>query len=382
MHKNLKKTYFLGFLISIAIALVSYINSSFLEQFINKKYEGLLFACASIITIIFMLLMPKALNIFGNRKTILFLSSGIFFALFGLANTQNTQIAILSFLTFFSFQNLVIMNLDIFIEDFSKNKNIGKWRGLYLTISNMGWVLSQIISGQIIEKYSFRGIYTLSSIFVLFFFFILLFSLKDFKDPQYQKMNLLKSVKRFSQKINLKNIYFINFILKFFYAWMVIYTPIYLHENLNVSWETIGFIFAIMLTPFVFLSFPMGRLSDKIGEKEMLILGFSIIIVSTFFIPFLTGSKIYLLILVLFATRVGASIIETMSESYFFKNIKEEDTDELSFFRTNTPLAYVIAPIIATAILFIIPEFKYIFWVLALILLSGLFTSLKLKDTN
>lgn len=382
MNKNLKISYLLGFLVSISIALVSYINSSFLSQFIDKKYEGLIFALASLVTIIAISKITKILSFWGNRHTTTILGFVTFFSLVLLPNTNKSFIAIVSFLTFFVSYNLIVMNLDIFIEDFSKGKNIGKLRGLYLTIANSGWVLAQLVSGKVLEDYSFKGIYLLSSSFILIFLFIIILNLKDFKDTEYKQFSFLKTVALFIKNKDLGNIYLINFILKIFFSWMVIYTPIYLHQNLNLPWDTIGIIFAFMLTPFVFLSFPLGKLSDKIGEKEMLILGFIIMSLSTLFIPFLTKENILLISFVLFLTRIGAATVEIMSESYFFKKIKEENTDELSFFRTNTPLAYIIGPIIATIIIFILPDFKYIFLILSTILLLGVFVSLKLKDTN
>ena len=102
-----------------------------------------------------------------------------------------------------------------------------------------------------------------SVIFILF--------LKDFKDPKYVKMSMFKTLKTFLKNKGLKKVYLINLILKFFYAWMIIYTPIYLHEYMNLGWDKIGIVFTIMLIPFVILQYPMGKISDKIGEKKLLI---------------------------------------------------------------------------------------------------------------
>ena len=59
---------------------------------------------------------------------------------------------------------------------------------------------------------------------------------------------------------------------------MIIYTTLYLHDTMKFSWQSIGSIYAFMLLPFVLLSlsYPLGRLSDKIGEKKILIIGFII----------------------------------------------------------------------------------------------------------
>ena len=163
---------------------------------------------------------------------------------------------------------------------------------------------------------------------------------------------------------------------------MIIYTPIYLNEYLHFGWGQIGIIFTIMLIPFVLVDFPLGRLSDKMGEKKILIWGFIIGAVSTLLIPLITKTDLWIWALILFGTRTGAAVIEVMSESYFFKIISEENADAISFFRNNYPLAYVIAPLLAIPTLLLVPSFKYLFYILGAILLFGLFISIRLKDVK
>ena len=162
---------------------------------------------------------------------------------------------------------------------------------------------------------------------------------------------------------------------------MVIYTPIYLNKNMNFTWDKIGIIFTIMLLPFVLLQLPLGRLSDKIGEKKLLKLGFIIIIISTITLTFINSKNILIWGLILFATRVGASIIEVMNESYFFKQITARDANIISFFRNASPTAYIIAPLIATPFLLFFP-FKFIFIFLGIIMTLGIYLSFTLKDTK
>ena len=135
-----------------------------------------------------------------------------------------------------------------------------------------------------------------------------------------------------------------------------------------------------MLLPFVFLEFPLGKLSDKIGEKKILIGGSFIIALATLAIPLITKPKLWLWAIVLFTTRIGAATVEVMSEVYFFKIAKEENADMISFFRNTMPLSYIIAPLFAIPVLFFVPSFKYLFFILGTIMLCGFLTSLRLKD--
>lgn len=380
MKHNRNIVYIAGFLFSIPIALTSYINSSFLENYLNEYYISILYAIASIATIYCLGKMPKILTKIGNRKATMYISLGIFLSLIILAFINKAPFAIGAFILYFIGTNLVIATLDIFVEDFSKNSSIGKFRGIYLTIINSAWVIAQTISGSIIAKSSFKGIYLLSALFMVLVAIIFNSFLHNFIDPKYKKVPVLKTLKLFMHNKNISKIYLINLILKFFFAWMIIYTPIYLNQYLNFRWEEIGIIFSIMLLPFVILSFPLGKLSDKMGEKRMLSIGFLITALFTLMIPAIKEPTFLIWTGVLFMTRVGAATIEIMSESYFFKEITEENADMISFFRNTNPLSFIVAPLFAIPILLFVPSFEYLFYVLAIILLCGLMITLRLKD--
>lgn len=380
--KNKIIIYLIGFLFTIPLALTSYINSSLLEEYINKNYIGLVYSFASIITIIGILEMPKLLTRIGNRKASLLFSIITFISLTILSFGKNIFLILPGFIIYFIFTNFLIATLDIFIEETSSVHNIGKTRGLYLSIINTGWVLSQIISGSIIEKSSFLGIYLFSALFMILVIFILSNNLYNFIDPRYKKVFIKKTISIFLKNKNLLRIYLINLILKFFYSWMIIYTTLYLHENIGFNWAQIGTIYTFMLLPFVLLSYPLGKISDKIGEKKFLIYGFLFSIISTFFIPFINVKIIYIFALILFTTRIGAAIVEVMSESYFFKLINRNDVDEIAFFRTTSPISFIIGPSLATISLIFIPDFSYLFYILTAILLIGLILSLRLKDVK
>ena len=379
---NRKLIYLTGFLFSIPVALVSYINSSFLETYVGKNYVGMIYVAASIATVLCLLQMPRILNRLGNRLTVLLSYSSVFLSFILLAFSQNAYTAIPAFMLLFVSINFVIASLDIFVEDYSKKSAIGALRGFYLTVINLAWVIAQIVSGSVINQSSFSGIYLLSAGFIILAMFVFIFFLRYFEDPNYEKVSIFKTVGSFIKNKDLSKIYLSNLILQFFYAWMVIYTPIYLHESMGFGWDRIGIIFSIMLLPFVILDFPLGKLSDRIGEKKMLIIGFSIIIASVAAIPLIRESTLLVWAAILFATRVGAATIETMNESYFFKTINEEKADEISFFRNAPSVSYIIAPLVATIVLFLVPSFEYLFFVLSAVLLFGLFVVLRLKDVR
>ena len=162
---------------------------------------------------------------------------------------------------------------------------------------------------------------------------------------------------------------------------MVIYTPIYLHKYIGLDWQTIGLIFTIMLLPFVFFQLPLGILADKkFGEKEILNIAIVILGITTITLSFITTNTVWVWATLLFITRIGASSINIMSETYFFKKVDAKDSDIISFFRMAKPIAYIFGPTLASLTIFLI-DFRYIFLVLGIIMLTGLRYSLTIEDT-
>jgi MFS family permease len=165
---------------------------------------------------------------------------------------------------------------------------------------------------------------------------------------------------------------------------MVIYIPIYLHNYIGLPYNVIvGMIIPIALIPFPLFEIFLGRIADKYwGEKEILITGFIIAGFGVMLIPFITSTLWWVWAITLFITRIGASFIELMSESYFYKHVDSRDVSLMSAFRMLRPLSYIFGTIVATAALAILPEFRDLFFVLGIFLLAGVHFSSGLVDTK
>ena len=151
---------------------------------------------------------------------------------------------------------------------------------------------------------------------------------------------------------------------------------------MGFDWELIGEILFVGLMAYVFLEYAIGVIADKwLGEKEMMALGFLIMTIATSWFTFLTPSEIGLWMVAMFMTRVGASLIETTTESYFFKHTNGKDTALISFFRITRPLSIVIGALLGSLVLSFL-EMELLFIVLALLMLPGFFFTMMLKDTK
>lgn len=385
MHlKKINRMYILSFLFTLHIALSAYVNSIFLSNYISEKYVGILYTISSVTTLILLLKSSNILKSFGNKKLTLYLLLINMLSLTGMIASTNPYIIATSFVLFVSTNTQILFCIDIFIEHFGNKKTVGKNRGLYLMIINLAWISSPLLVSMFIKNEGgYRIIYLISFIATIIMTIGLFFSIKKFKDKSYEKTPFIETYKYLKTNHHMLMITIINFILQFFYAWMVVYTPIYLFKHIGFGWSELGIIFTIMLSPFVIFGLPIGILIDKyhMSKRILLYIGFIIISISTLLISIMTTKSIILWAIILFMTRVGASIIETTSEIYFFTHIKEEETFLLSVFRDMMPIAYIIAPLIATLVFIYLP-FNYLFIVLSIILISGLYYIPHLKQND
>ena len=382
MKNDQKIIYFTGFLFSIPIALMSYANSSFLAIFIGQKTVGLIYILGSIFSLLMLILVPEIFRKLGGYKFLLITITLDALSVLLFAFSRNALSAVIAFVIGFSLNTLIFFALDEFLKIFSKESTTGEIRGTYLTVCNLAWVVAQFGSATILGNFSFKIIFTVAFFIMVSSLILIIFGLKNIPEPKYDKSRILNFIKKFGENKNLLTIYGINLLLQLFYAWMIIYIPIYLYSYLNFDWKQISLIFAIMLLPFIFVQFPLGEYSDKIGERKILMFGFFVTSVATISLFFIHKPILWIWALLLFITRIGAASIEVMSDSYFFKHIKSENEEFIGIYRSANPISYIIGPLIAFLILIYIPKYNFIFPILGVLMLYGVYLSSTIRRSD
>jgi predicted MFS family arabinose efflux permease len=384
--RNFGALYTALMLLSLHWAVVLYINSSYLEQFVSSKTVGLLYMGSSLLTIIFFLAASRMLSVVGNYPLTLGLTILECAVLFGMAGADSPTLAVVLFVIHQAVVPLILFGIDVFMEEMvgdDENATGGK-RGILLTIMNITTALAALGAGFLIGEGvpQFSLAYSASALLLTPFIFLLMRHFKTFKDPQYPNFELIAGFKHFWKKRDVRNVFFSHFTLQLFFAWMVIYTPIYLATEMGFNWEEIGQILFVGLMAYVLLEYVVGVAADKwFGEKEMMAFGFVIIAVSCSSFVFLDEASIAWWMLAMFMTRVGASLVEATTESYFFKHTEGKDTNLISFFRLTRPLSIVVGALLGSIALSIV-SFELMFILLALLMLPGLFYTMALKDTR
>ncbi len=368
--------------INLHYALIIYLNSSYLSNFFSEGQVSALYIIGSALETVMLLNASKILEKIGNFKFIVYVTTIEFLSTLGLALSSAPFLDALFFLCHVMSISLIVLNMDVFLESASKNENeTGEIRATYLTMAAIVFVIAPALLAVIVLENIYSYVYLASAIFILPLYFLIK-KLKKIETKKIDHIKIKETVYEYLKNSDLYNIFISQFLLQFFFAFMIVYTPIYLSKYMGFSWTEIGFIFSIMLVPFVIFEVPVGELADtKYGEKEFLTIGFIVMGLSTLFISFITAKLFWMWAVVLFITRIGASVVETSTESYFFKKVNQEKTGVISLFRAARPISFIFAPILVTLSLQFIP-FQYLFIIIGSIMIVGSHYSLALSDTR
>ncbi len=382
-NRGLNNVYVANAFFSIHTYILLYINSSFLTEVVGEKILGLLYSIGAFANILLMIQAPRLVARMGIRKFALTVIVADALGIIGMVVSHNPMWIGGFFILHQATVLLMVYTLDLFLERATQDEiYTGRIRSIFLTISNVILVGSPLVAGMIVtQSGSFIPVYFASLVFTIPLFFLIAIDLPK-NGIGDKHVRVWESLKKVCSTENLRGIMLVRLVLDCFYAWMVIYMAIYLNSHIGFAWNEIGILFAIMLLPFVFFELPLGTLSDShANEKEIIIIGFGIMAVSTAFIPLLTEPLFLQWAVLLFATRVGASFVEIGTESYFFKHVNARDSGTVSLFRLTRPLAYVLAPIAAVGI-FAFTSLGSSFFILAFVAVLGLVPALLISENT
>lgn len=386
-QKNL--IYLLIFLFTLHFTPATYMESSFLESLVGSNKVGLIFAVASVMTIISLAIVRKAIKKVGNYRTFLqaliveFVSLSILsLCLFVEYNTFWISVFIIAFMTGFVARSIAFFNFDIFTEHLSNDNEAGSVRGTFLTSLNFAFVIGPLLSGMIVTSNNEIGkVFALGVLLLVPVIHITMKYFKSYRDIEYKDYEFFGTLFYILRTADLRRIFVCNFLLFLFYSWMIIYTPIYLHDTIGFNLGEVSIIIGIGLIPFLLLQLYLGKIADtKYGEKEILTAGLIITGIATMIMTFFSMKIFIVWAGILFLTRIGASMIESMVETYLFKKVNDKNLDIISLYRATRPTAYIIGPLLAS-ILLVFLEIKFLFLILGIIMVFGTLFSLKIKDT-
>jgi len=385
-HINFGLIYVLSIVFTFHGLLVAYSNSTFMEQFASPAAIGALYTIASSLAVFSFLFISRVLRKIGNVRLTIYLALAEIASLITLGLTDSSGTAIVAFVAFMTLNPLIYLSIDIFSESIigDNEGSTGSKRGLTLTLMSLAAMAGPLALGAIVgdDDANLYKTYLVSAGVFSVFILVILAKFKSFDDPQYKEIQVLSAIHSFWKKKDVRNVFLAHFTLQIFFSWMVIYFPLYLATEIGFTWDIIGTIIAVGLFAYVLVEYPTGLIADKfLGEKEMMAAGFLILAISTSWISFITTAPVIAWMVLMFISRIGASLVEATTESYFFKHTKGTDANIMSFFRLTRPLAMVVGALLGSVALLYLP-FQLIFIVLGFMMIPGIFFTASLKDTK
>ncbi|MBY0310332.1 MFS transporter [Patescibacteria group bacterium] len=375
--------YLLSVVFTFHTLVTAYSSSTYLEQFVGKSGVGLLYAIASGLSVLLFLYLSPLLRRLGNTAlSLMFMSTAVVsLVLLGLGIYPA-----IAFIVFITLNPLLYLSLDIYSENTigEDEGQTGSKRGLTLSLMAIASVFAPLAAGAITTQFgnNLALPYFLAAFIGGFFMVIILLAFRGFKDPEYPVLSPLSVIRSFRTYRNIRGVISAHFLLQFFFSWIVIYFPLYLATELNVSWSTLGIIIAAGLMAYVLCEYPIGILADRYwGEKEMMAAGFLILALSSASIGFMAAVGTIGWMVVMFVSRVGASLVEVTTESYFFKQVKSGDASLISLFRITRPLANLAGAVAGSVTLLFFP-YPLMFILLGVLMIPGIILAAYIVDTK
>ncbi|KKU54385.1 MAG: Major facilitator superfamily [Candidatus Moranbacteria bacterium GW2011_GWE2_47_10] len=377
--KKIKLITFLSFLMGVGGSSLYYIISSYLEESVGEANVGIVYSFTYLALFFLLLNFHKLINKFGKAR--------IFFVLQFVKIVILTMLGILPVASFdavlvvgfLMLSYITWVEMDIILESFSMDKVSGRIRGLYLVAHSLGYMVGPIVSTQLLGKFGFPSVFLFGMLLNSIFFIVTLLHFRMMKAEMREVPGIRKLMKKVMADKNLRGIYIVSTVLEIFYTLMVVYMPIYL-LNQGLSWAQIGLIISLIHVPYLVLQYPAGMLADrKFGEKEMIIGSLLLLGFSTTYIYSIESPSFFVWLAVLMVTRVGASILEILRDSYFYKQVDAGDIDVIDFFRTASPVAFILGPMFASLILLFF-SMKAVFIFTGMVMFLGIVPAMGLVD--
>lgn len=384
-HIHFGFVYLLAVIFSYHTLLVAYNTSSYLGAYVNPTAVGILHGASAFMAVGLFIIFPRLLSKFGNVIVGGFIMTLSVVLLLILALGSSPLVVIPALAALLAINPLIYLVIDVFSETLigKSEGDTGKKRGLTLSLMSAAAVFAPLSMGYLMGATNdYTQLFLASAGVGLLFLALIVGVFRHFYDPVYTTPALKPLLLAVRKNKNIATVIASHFLLQLFFAWIIIYVPLYLSSVMHLTWQEIGVVIASGLLAYVICEYPIGVIADKyLGEQEMMSIGFLILAVTTASLGIVGSLGVLGFMALMFVNRIGASLVEVTTESYFFKQIDGEDAGLMSIFRLLRPAANVAGAILGATLLAIF-SFELFFIIGGFILTIGVFIPRFLVDTK
>jgi ACS family hexuronate transporter-like MFS transporter len=346
--------FFINFFFSTLSALVGYILLPYLATLMPEADTGLVVTIGGAIALACFAFLPRLVARYGAQQLALILGMIEMIALFILAAAPGRLTSIAVTIIVVAIMPFLAYALDLLLESTGAAGGMtGRVRAVFLTAWNLGSFVAPLLIGTLLDGTNGYPIIFMAAAAAIMPIVVLFAARRLPHNGTPQATPILASFSCLFRNRDLAAVTIGHIFLWMFYVWAPLYVPVYLHTILGFSWTTLGWIFSIMLIPYVLIEYPAGWIADRYPEERHLMLaGFLIAGGALASVSLITADSSPIFILIILVTsRIGAALIEGMTEGHFFRRVSDRDINSMSIFRAAWPLAYAVAPLIGSTIL-------------------------------
>ena len=372
-----------NFFLAVSSTLVSYTLLSYLSSFISSTDIGFAIAAGGLVAVVAFLFLPRFVACYGAQRIAIFLAFADMALLFAVAAAPHTVASAIFAVLALSLQPLIFYELDLLLEATVDNEGTtGRVRTLFLTGGNLGALIAPLLIGTLLARID-NYTYVFFTAAATLMPFVVLFAARRLPEGEIVGASRVRdTLRHIARDRDLAAVTVGHFILYLFYIWAPLYVPAYLHTVLGIPWSALGWMFAVMLVPYIVIEYPAGWIADRVlGDKELMMAGFLVAGSALAAVSFITASSApFMILAILVATRCGAALIESMTEGHFFRRVSEKDVVSVSIFRGVWPLANATAPLLGSLILFF-GSYPLLFAITGgIVLVGGVVSTILIKD--
>lgn len=372
-----------NFFLALFQALMGFILFPYLSTLMPVAYAGLVVASGALISLGIFPFLPRLVIRYGAQKMAFAFGVAEMISLFILAASPSVSAVVLLIIITITLQPFLSYELDLLVEATMTEMNTaGRIRTAFMTAWNIGTLIAPLLLGAILADSDIYNRVFLAAGAVLIPFIVLFSTEYISAGAPPTRTPIRDTVTCMLKNTDLAAVTFGHFLLYIFFIWAGFYVPVYLHTVLFIPWSTLGWMFTLMLLPYVLLEYPAGWIADRLlGDKEMMFAGFifaggALISLSVLTVP----SPLVFIVAVLVISRIGAALVESTTEGHFFRRVSERDINSVSVFRGIWPLANLIGPLVGSVILFFGTYQLFFILTGGFIVIAGIISTLLIKD--
>lgn len=365
--------------------LILYIITPYLATLVPEGTAALAVSLGAIITLATFPFIPRLVRKHGSRKLAIIFSTLEAFVLLWLALEPTALLAVILVALAVATSPLIAYQLDLLLEAVTENEEeTGRVRTTFLVAGSVALVSAPLVVGFLLDSTDeYWKVFTIAALSLIPFIGLMgLSRFPEVKHPTGKQLWL--TCLCLLNNHDARAVLVANFVLQFFFHIAPLYIPLYLHTALGWEWSELGWVFALMVLPFLVVEYPVGWLADKKwGDKELMAVGFTITGLSFATLTLVTASTTLAVIAtILVMSRIGAAMAEATVEGHFFRRVNETDENSVVVFRMARPLGALTAPIIGTLLL-VSGSYGILFITTGLLIaFVGAFAALAVRDVR